>query len=229
MSLTIRPPVGYDGVAEDRGMRGALMLAQSRLPRTTAIFSGIAVLGPGLSLLEAGTVRDYDEQWRLIPGWPDYEVSDQGRIRSWKVSPPHGDPPRILKQMIGPYGYRYIFLYRAGKMKQKRVHRAVLEAFVGPCPEGLETRHLDGDRKNNHRRNLAWGDRYAQIADRRRHNTLLCGEASPTHKLKVADVRQIRRLLPGTTCRKLAARYGVSHTTILAAANGHHWSDIGGV
>jgi len=47
--------------------------------------------------------------------------------------------------------------YRAnidGEMR--RVDHLVLLAFVGPCPEGYECRHLDGDPANNHVDNLRW-------------------------------------------------------------------------
>lgn len=40
--------------------------------------------------------------------------------------------------------------------KQYRVHRLVLEAFVGPCPEGFECDHSDRNRRNNALTNLRW-------------------------------------------------------------------------
>jgi hypothetical protein len=45
----------------------------------------------------------------------------------------------------------------------------VMLAFVGPCPEGMETRHLDGDPANNHRSNLKYGTRSQQRHDDVRH------------------------------------------------------------
>lgn len=40
--------------------------------------------------------------------------------------------------------------------KKYKVHRLVLEAFVGPCPEGFECDHSDRDRHNNALTNLRW-------------------------------------------------------------------------
>lgn len=37
-----------------------------------------------------------------------------------------------------------------------KVHRIVLETFVGPCPDGMECDHKDRNRSNNHIENLRW-------------------------------------------------------------------------
>lgn len=66
---------------------------------------------------------------------PGYTISDEGVLRS-----PYG---RRLAEKPSPLGYHTTIL--AGRRVQ--VHRLVLEAFVGPCPPGMECRHLDGDRK----------------------------------------------------------------------------------
>ena len=47
----------------------------------------------------------------------------------------------------------------------KRVHRMVLEAFVGPCPEGMQCRHLNDVKNDNRLNNLAWGTRKENSAD----------------------------------------------------------------
>lgn len=42
-------------------------------------------------------------------------------------------------------------------MKNKYIHRLVLEAFVGPCPDGMKALHADGNKTNNNVKNLRWG------------------------------------------------------------------------
>ncbi len=39
-------------------------------------------------------------------------------------------------------------------LNKHRLHRLICEAFHGPCPEGQECRHLDGDPSNNRPENL---------------------------------------------------------------------------
>lgn len=85
-----------------------------------------------------------EERWLSIPGWEDlYEVSSHGKVKSLRRN-------IILKpSYTNSGGYALVLLCRSGTRKGKYVHQLVLEAFVGPCPEGMETRHLDGDPTNN--------------------------------------------------------------------------------
>lgn len=109
------------------------------------------------------------EAWKPVPHAPDrYEVSDQGRIRSLI-----GKAPRILKPGIHPRtGHRMVVLaVERGKTRALWVHRLVLEAFVGPAPEGHEACHGDGDPSNNHLANLRWDTRSANRRDSVQHGT----------------------------------------------------------
>ena len=101
-----------------------------------------------------------DETWRAVPGYEGrYEVSDHGRVRS------------LLRGLMHPwhgFGYPMVRLYD-GAYKNMRVHRLVLMAFVGPCPEGMEACHNDGDRANARLSNLRWDTHAANIEDRKGH------------------------------------------------------------
>ena len=50
------------------------------------------------------------------------------------------------------------------------VHRLVLETFVGPRPDGMEARHLNGDCQDNRVENLIWGTPLENGADKIRHH-----------------------------------------------------------
>lgn len=102
-----------------------------------------------------------DERWLPIPGYEgSYEVSDQGRVRSLDRVDRTGHrwQGRMIRlHPVSERGYLKATLYRDGKGSQRLVHRLVLEAFVGPCPEGMEACHGDGDTTNNELSNLRWG------------------------------------------------------------------------
>jgi hypothetical protein len=72
----------------------------------------------------------------------------------------NGTPRRLLGREIAvhpiPSGYLLVFLWREGNYHRLRVHRAVLEAFVGPCPQGMVACHYDDDPRNNRVTNLRW-------------------------------------------------------------------------
>lgn len=64
---------------------------------------------------------------------------------------------RVLKQCVNPSGYLVVSVSRNGRTRAVPVHRLVAEAFHGVRPEALETRHLDGDKRNNAPANLRYG------------------------------------------------------------------------
>jgi hypothetical protein len=108
------------------------------------------------------------ETWRPIPGYEGrYDVSDQGRVRSWLG---WGKPvPHVLACDRSSLGYVRVTLHLSGRQSTITVHRLVMQAFVGPPPEGLEVRHLDGDRTNNRLSNLRYGTASENMQDRIRH------------------------------------------------------------
>lgn len=89
------------------------------------------------------------------------------------------------------------------------VHHLILEAFVGPCPPGLECCHGDGDGTNNALGNLRWDTHQENAQDRVRHGTSDKGERNPGAKLTDEQVRDIRQAR-GETAKALALRFGVS-------------------
>lgn len=111
------------------------------------------------------------ERWLPIPGYGGaYDVSDQGRIRSWM--PYRGTAvPRVLHPTLDRAGYEYVSLRRRGVSIRSKVHLMVLLAFVGPRPDRMETRHLDGNPKNNRLGNLAYGTYGENKLDKSRHGT----------------------------------------------------------
>lgn len=72
-----------------------------------------------------------------------------------------------LKQQENPDGYLRVSLYRRGQKRITRyVHRLVLLAFVGPCPDGMEACHGIGGSKDNRVDNLRWDTPSANVSDR---------------------------------------------------------------
>jgi hypothetical protein len=95
------------------------------------------------------------EEWRAVVGYEGrYEVSDLGRVKSLL-----GRCPLILRQQPDHEGYLQVTLYAGGAStsKTRKVHHLVLEAFVGPRPEGAQTRHLNDIKSDNWLQNLVWG------------------------------------------------------------------------
>jgi len=108
------------------------------------------------------------EQWRPVVGFEGrYEVSNLGRVASL---PNRQRPTRIImRQSRTPDGYYRLNLCADGTRVRRSVHLLVAAAFIGPRPEGLMTRHMDGDPGNNRAGNLAWGTAEENAQDMLRH------------------------------------------------------------
>lgn len=106
------------------------------------------------------------EEWRSIPGFPGYEVSSRGRVRSFK----RGPAGQILSTPPNGRGYAYVRLASPlGGHPGREVHTLVAEAFHGPRPDGLQVRHLDGCKNHNWVENLAYGTRTQNAIDSVQH------------------------------------------------------------
>lgn len=100
------------------------------------------------------------EVWREVKGFPAYDVSNLGRVRSWLRRGVSSEriidrqrAPRILR---GENGIEIRLCDLDGGFHSRRIHLLVLEAFVGPAPRGASPVWLDGNRRNNTTGNLAW-------------------------------------------------------------------------
>lgn len=121
------------------------------------------------------------ERWKAVPGYEGYyEASTTGIIRSVDriitMKSRVGKPTtkkvkgKILKLSPMWKSTDYLVVsFSRGKSSQKLVHRVILETFVGPCPDGMEARHLNGNRQDNRKSNLAWGTPIENASDRDLH------------------------------------------------------------
>ena len=103
------------------------------------------------------------EIWKEIEGHTGYQISDYGRVRSFKNNR-HGlcNTPHILKTDINSNGYERVCL---GNNHRMFVHKLVANTFV-PNPDNYPiVRHKDDDRLNNRADNLIWGTQADNIQD----------------------------------------------------------------
>ena len=73
-----------------------------------------------------------------------------------------------------------------------KIHRLVLEAFVGPCPEGKECNHKNHERDDNELTNLEWvtrseNNKHRRMTDKWRAAIWRMNEANRVKILKAKD------------------------------------------
>lgn len=157
------------------------------------------------------------EQWRDVVGFEGlYRVSDLGNVLTVKTG-------NLKKATVTGQDERpFVLLWRNNRPNLRRIHRLVIEAFVGPRPDGMECCHNDGNPANNQLRNLRWDTSKNNHADKIRHGTTNRGERCGTAKLtkeQVAAIRADNRLQ-----RLIAADYGVGENTISRIKTGARWA-----
>jgi hypothetical protein len=155
-----------------------------------------------------------------IPGFFGYKVDNMGVVWSFK----RGYKERLTPRVRPEDGYLTVTLTKNGKSYTKRVHRLVLEAFCGPCPEGMETRHTpNSDRANNRLDNLQWGTHSDNIRD---SLIRICstGKKNKNSKISPFDVRNIIDMIDdGIKVKEIADDYGVSASQIYKVKSEKSW------
>lgn len=165
------------------------------------------------------------EEWRSVVGFEGlYEVSSLGRVK--RVAP---GKRTFVGRLLRPTrrkgkAYLYVGLRRDGGTFYRTVHSLVLTTFKGPCPPGLEARHLNGKGDNNHVENLVWGTQEENCADKVRHGTHSRGARSPRAKLSEEQAREI--LQSPSSYSTLMKKFSVSKATIADVKKGRRWQHL---
>ena len=168
------------------------------------------------------------ETWREIPGFPGYEASDWGRVRSfkkrvgsaggWKIA---DEPQRVLRPSTGRGSpYRIVQLCVDGETCARRVGVLVLLAFVGEAPDGHEVCHCNGDPTDDRLENLRWDTHAANMRDAVEHGSY---GLTPD---QVVDMRE--RYAAGENTDALVAEFGVTRPTIYAICTGKSYASLPG-
>jgi HNH endonuclease len=168
--------------------------------------------------------------YRPIPGFPGYQVGDDGSIwgkrlsrfrirKNWRKMSPSPDKD----------GYLKLILCRDDRTKRYvRLHDIILEVFVGPCPAGMVGAHENGVRNDCRLSNLRWDTQKNNIADKWKHGTYQIGEKASNARLTAEQVREIRRrwAAGGITQVALGKEYGVANVTICAIVTRRIWKHV---
>lgn len=124
-------------------------------------------------------------------------------------------------------------LSKNGVQEKPQLHRLVAFAFIGPCPVGKEVDHVDGDRTNNHVRNLEYVTRSEnnlrayKLGLKTGNWPRLRGSEHGRAKLTEGDVRAIRRAHSKNPDNvALATEHGVSLSTIEAIVYRRTWKHL---
>lgn len=146
------------------------------------------------------------ENWKPVVGFEElYEVSDLGNLRG---------KDRII-------GYRVARLCKDGKLHRPKLHRIVMEAFVGPRPPKMDCCHANGDKSDNRLCNLRWDAREGNMQDSVRNGAVKKGSGHHNSILTETTVRELRKDIAA-----LEKKYGVKLGTMMAVQTGRIWGHV---
>ena len=150
-----------------------------------------------------------EEVWAVCHLDERFLVSSHGRIIGAK-----GKELIPQKRLSGrKKGYWHVAV---GRKHKPPIHVLVTRAFYGELPKGLLTRHLDGNKDNNHLDNLRYGTISENNKDSIRHGTSTRGELHPNAKLTfdIADKIRAEYKKGDTSTYKLARKYNTSPSKV---------------
>jgi hypothetical protein len=167
-------------------------------------------------------------EYRDVPGFPGYRVGDDESVWSAKITGAQGRLGEWfpLSINIDKDGYPYTTLHR-GRPKRFHVHTLLLLAFVGPCPENMECRHLNGIAHDNRLSNICWGTPEENLEDKRRHGTVTAGSRNPKAKITEADIPEVRRrLAAGETQASIGRDLGITQSAVSDIKLRRRWGHV---
>lgn len=175
--------------------------------------------------LEQLRSRHVGTRFNLVPGFPHYAVGDDGSVWSCRTRGGLFVPWARMTPYADGTGRLNVGLRAEGKLHRRLVSRLVLEAFVGPCPPGMECCHEDGDYLNNRLTNLRWDTHVNNVADAIRHGRTQRGLKNWSAKLTVEQVHEIRQRCSAGEQQKFVARdYRINASCVQKIVSRESWA-----
>ena len=177
-------------------------------------------------------------EWRVLREFPDYEISNDGRLRRLTAGS-NTKAGALIRAVNGTYPH-YGLTYPGGRRVHRNAHRLVAAEFLEPEPfPGAMVLHKDDNRLNSVDTNLKWGDGKDNVADAKRngiweigtnHSSARkpwCRPRGTSHassKLTDGKVREILADLRPAT--QIARSYEVDSALIYRIKKGEIWKHI---
>jgi hypothetical protein len=166
------------------------------------------------------------EEWRPVPicGFDRYEVSNLGRVRSWRARRYAGrtkSKPHIIHGGEDWDGYRNVGLMHSvsGKRIPVKVCKLVALAFNGPKPDGKEVAHDNGNPGDDRACNVIYKTPLENASDKHRHGTTVT--ENNNGKLTSQDVLHIRSCKD--SWRLIALDFNIHVSTVRNIKSGRTW------
>ncbi len=146
----------------------------------------------------------YEEIWKDIEGYKGlYQISNFGRVKSFYKF-------KILKSRPNGKGYLRVHLSNNFIVTDYYIHRLVAQAFILNPNNYHCINHIDGNKSNNHYKNLEW----CSYSENNQHSYDIglkkSGEEHYRSKLSNNDVKEMKNLSKlGWKSKDIAKKFNV--------------------
>jgi hypothetical protein len=164
----------------------------------------------------------HQEIWKDVKGYEGlYKISNFGNV--WSVKRKMFRVPSVIGR-----GYLQVHIFISGKRKCFMVHRLVATHFIDNPENKPQINHIDGDKKNNHYKNLEWCTESENV--KHAYSSGLAdnkGEKHPGCKLTEDQVKEIRfKREHGARVIDLMEEYGMSMSAIYQITKRTQWTHV---
>lgn len=170
------------------------------------------------------------EIWKEIRNYPNYQVSNLGRVKSLRRNLRGGSTRNqeiILKPRKTRLGYLLVAIYNPTR-KDVSIHRLVGKSFVNNPYNKPDINHIDGVKSNNNSTNLEWVTKSENL----KHNFKLGvrnvqGQNAPNSRLKNHDVLQIRKMHKDKIpISDICSKFNICESSVRQIANRTTWFNV---
>ena len=179
------------------------------------------------------------EIFKTIRLFPDYEVSNMGRVRTkerliryvhsvTKKEHFRKSENKLLKiQFNNRTGYKFVQLYLNKKMFNRTIHRLVADEFLENKKNLSTVNHKDGNKHNNTSENLEWCTNEYNHQHATETGLKAKGAKIGTSKLNENSVHAIKYFLnKGYSHSQLSKIFLISRPSISLISKGKIWSHV---
>lgn len=173
-------------------------------------------------------VGDSSEIWKAIPNFPEYQISNFGRIM--RICGSRNGHAKVggIRKPGKSNGYQYIRLTRPGGIQKTiAVHVLVAELFLPPKPSPKhQVNHKDSNRWNPRWDNLEWATVSENIQHGYDHGHCNAKGSRNGHSKLTEDRVNILRAASRPEYDELAEQFGITVATIHDVVARRTWRHI---